>query len=363
MCVQKKIAYILLSYDAHHSGVYNKILDQISFWRSSGYIVQLFVITDLGSVEKWKSIDEQAVVLTDSNFLKKLCNRINVAKLAIATRPTMIYLRDSFPIRIPKSKIPVIVEIQSLMGQELRNRSWIRYFLFTILKKPTYANISGAVFVTQELLKINELQLSNHIPKIEIGNSINLERITPLPSRRDEQQGLFFVGSPNQPWHGVLELIDFARDNPEINVHIVGQIGEKTVSNLYFYGKLDADGYRTVADKCIAGVGSLNLKLNKMNQASSLKVREYLALGLPVILKYQDSDLDGADPFVLQLPNDGRSLTDFSAEIKAFLDRWATKRVPRSEIFKVDVQTKEVIRLEFMEEVLLKVATDKMPGG
>jgi hypothetical protein len=363
MCVQKKIAYILLSYDAHHSGVYNKILDQVSFWRSSGYIVQLFVITDLGSVEKWKSIDEQAVVLSDSNFLKKLSNRINLAKLAIATRPTMIYLRDSFPIRIPKSKIPVIVEIQSLMGQELRNRSRIGFILFTILKKPIYTKISGAVFVTKELLEINEVKLSSEIPKIEIGNSINLERIAPLPPRQEQQHGIFFVGSPNQPWHGVLELIDFARNNPEINVHIVGQIGKRTVSNLYFYGKLDADGYRAVADRCIAGVGSLNLKLNKMNQTSSLKVREYLALGLPVILKYQDSDLDGADPFVLQLPNDGRSLTDFSAEIKAFLDIWATKRVPRSEIFKVDVQTKEVIRLEFMEEVMLKVATDKMPGG
>ena len=325
--------------------------------------MQLFVITDLGSVDRWKSIDENAVVLVDSDLSRKISNRVNLVKLAIATNPSIIYTRDSFPILIPRSNIPVIVEIQSLIGQELKNRSWTRFVLFRIFKRGVYANVSGAIFVTQELMQMNEISLRQQIPKVAIGNSINLERIAQLPPRQEARHGLFFVGSSNQLWHGVVELIDFAENNPDIDVHIVGQIGMKTLSNLHYYGKLDSAGYRAVADRCVAGVGSLNLKLNRMNQASSLKVREYLALGLPVILKYQDSDVNSADSYVLQLPNDGRPLTDFSAEIKTFLDRWATKRVSRSQIFKVDVHNKEAIRLEFLEEVLLKVGTVKLPEG
>ena len=359
----KKIAYILTVQDAAHSGVYNKILDQVSFWRSSGYIVELYVITDLESAEKWKRIDENAVILLNSDLSSKISNRINLVKLAIAAKPTIVYIRDCFPIFIPRSNIPVIVEIQSLIGQELKNRSWTRYALFTILKKLVYSNVSGAIFVTQELMQMNEISLRPQIPKVAIGNSINLERIAQLPPRQEARHGLFFVGSPNQVWHGVVELIEFAKDNPEIDVHVVGQIGTEALSNLHYYGKLDSSEYRAVADRCIAGVGSLNMNLNRMRQASSLKVREYLALGLPVILKYEDSDVSGADSYVLQLPDDGRPLTDFSAEIKTFLDRWATKRVSRSQVFNLDVHNKEAIRLEFLEEVLLKVGTVKLPEG
>jgi hypothetical protein len=363
MCVEKKIAYALVCYGAQHSGVHKKILDQVSFWRSSGYLVQLFVITDVVSVSSWKSIDEHAVILIDSNIFRKIKNRIDLIKIASFTNPSIIYLRDSFPIRIPKSKAPVIVEIQSLIGEELKSRSWTKFTLFRIFKKPTYRNLSGAVFVTRELMEVNEIRMKHQFPKVEIGNSINLERVAPLPPRQFGKPAIFFVGSPNQPWHGVFELIHFAKSNPEVNVHIVGHVGKETLSNLYFYGKLDSAGYRAVAVKCNAGVGSLNMKVNRMNQASSLKVRDYLALGLPVIMKYDDSDLNGADPHVLQLPSDGRPLADFSAEIKIFLDNWANKRVSRDKILNLDVRNKEAIRLEFMEKVLLKATSDKLPRG
>jgi hypothetical protein len=95
-----------------------------------------------------------------------------------------------------------------------------------------------------------------------------------------------------------------------------------------------------------------------MTEASPLKVREYLALGLPVILKYKDVDLESPEEYVLQLPNDGRQLGDFSSEIRSFLHQWSSKRVLPSQITKIDVAVKEEIRLGFFERVLSQRAEE-----
>ena len=361
--IKKKIAYTLTVYDAAHSGVYRKILDQVTFWRSAGYVVQLFVITDYKSVTYWQEIDSSAVILIDSNRLARFTNRFKLMKMAIEFEPWIIYLRDSFPIRVPKSKIPVVIEIQSLVGQEVKARSRIKFLSFVILKRFLYAQISGAVYVTHELMEINEFGLRNRISKITIGNAINFKRIEPLSPRREHQLALFFVGTPNQPWHGVSELIEFGRKNPEINIHIVGERGIEKLPNIFFYGKLNPIEYRSVADKCVAGVGSLNLVVNHMKEASPLKVREYLALGLPVILKYKDTDLDPTEPYVLQLPSDGRPLSEFTMEIKMFLDEWSTKRVTREEIANLDIEIKEMNRLEFFEDVRMNIPNEDKPRG
>jgi glycosyltransferase involved in cell wall biosynthesis len=165
---------------------------------------------------------------------------------------------------------------------------------------------------------------------------------------------LFFVGSPNQKWHGVEELVEFATLNPDIQVEIVGDTADVKLSNITFHGVLSPEEYRTIAAKCIAGVGTLNLSAKKMFEASPLKVREYLAMGLPVIIKYKDVDLDSSEDYVLELPSDGRKLSHFSREVRLFLDEWSNKRVSSSQVVKIDVATKEEIRLRFFKKVIAK---------
>jgi hypothetical protein len=350
----QKIAYVLISKDAAHSGVYKKILDQITFWRLSGYSVQLFVVTDFDSISYWQKIDEKAVILLDKSRIAKFLNRIRIFRLAIKSRPSLIYLRDSFPLRIHKCSIPIVIEVQSLVGEELKIRSRAKYLLFRYSKKYIYSRINAAVYVSRELLRLNEFQFKDTIPKITIGNGINLNRIEVLPQRIESKLGLFFVGNPNQLWHGVSELVEFARLNPDIDIHVVGNSNQTRLSNLFFYGRLTPDEYRDIASKCVAGIGSLNLIVIQQKESSSLKVREYLALGLPVILKHEDTDLSPDDSHVLQLPDTQLNLAAFAPEIRTFLLEWKNKRVPREEILSLDVQAKEAIRLEFFESILSK---------
>lgn len=346
-----RIAYSLIAYDAIHSGVYTKILDQVTFWRSQGKVVQLFLITDEVSAPHWKVIDPSATILVDLNLASKIINRILLVRLASKSNPSIIYLRESFPILIPRTKIPIVLEVQSLVGNELKIRNRKMSLLFNLLKKRIYSQVSGGVFVTSELNEINEFHFADDLPKIAIGNAINFDRVTPLTLNPSINMGVFFVGTPKQPWHGVSDLVRFGELNPDIDVHIVGDEGESTSPNVFFYGTLQTSDYYKIASLCVAGVGTLNLSAKQMEEASPLKVREYLAMGLPVITRYRDVDLDPSSDFLLQLPADERAFSDFSLEIRSFLESWRSKRVDRTAISHLDVTVKETLRLGFFEQV------------
>lgn len=346
-----KIAYALSCFDVEHSGVFKKIRDQVNQWTSLGHTVQLFVITDQESKIHWQKIDPHSVILIDTNLKSKIMNRLKLIPEALKISPSVVYLRDIFPLRIPKCASPIIIEVQTLVGSELRIRSKLRSRIFQLGKKFHYRHLAGAIFPTNELMRLNEFELSSTLPKIVIGNGISLNHVEILPPRPQGKPSLLFLGTPNQSWHGVSELIEFARLNPDIGVELVGESGISALPNLRFHGFLRSDEYRQLAIECVAAVGTLNLSAKHMTEASPLKVREYLALGLPVIVKYIDVDLDPESDFVLQLPLDGRVMGDFSAEIQSFLDYWSNKRVLRSKVRNLDVAVKEKIRLGFFDEV------------
>jgi hypothetical protein len=190
-----------------------------------------------------------------------------------------------------------------------------------------------------------------------------MDRVIPLNLNPPTNLSLLFVGTPRQPWHGVSDIVRFGELNSDIDVHIVGDEGESSSPNIFFYGTLQISEYREIASICVAGVGTLNLSAKQMAEASPLKVREYLALGLPVITRYRDVDLDPSSDFVLQLPVDERSFSDFSPEIRTFLQSWTSKRVERRAVAHLDVSVKESVRLEFLEQVQYTHNANVQPKG
>jgi hypothetical protein len=89
-----------------------------------------------------------------------------------------------------------------------------------------------------------------------------------------------------------------------------------------------------------------------MTEASPLKSREYLALGLPIISRYEDTDFPEGRDFILRLPSDNRQLSDFASEIETFANNWKGRRVSRNEISNIDVNAKERSRLDFFYSLL-----------
>ena len=122
---------------------------------------------------------------------------------------------------------------------------------------------------------------------------------------------------------------------------------------MIFHGQLAVEQYSKIARNCNLAFGTLNQQVTGMNEASPLKVREYLALGLPVVIRYIDTDFHGNHSFILNLPFDNRRLVDFKDEIFKFSSDWQNKRVSNFEVEPfISAKNKENQRIRFFERIL-----------
>ena len=159
-------------------------------------------------------------------------------------------------------------------------------------------------------------------------------------------------------WHGVDKLLPLAERYSDLQIHIVGyrraDLQGKIPENVHLYGYLDHEDVK----KVLAGVdvvfGTLALYRKKMEEASSLKIREALAYGIPVILAYHDTDLTDIDSdLFLFLPNTETNVLDHAEAIHDFAFRVRGMRVERDLVAaRISQQHKEEARLKFFEEVL-----------
>ena len=76
------------------------------------------------------------------------------------------------------------------------------------------------------------------------------------------------------------------------------------------YPFLEKNEFLDIFKTAVAGIGSAGLYEKQMNEACAIKVREYLAAGLPVIIPYKDTAFvdNNLPEWVLELPNQKLSL-------------------------------------------------------
>ncbi|WP_138494502.1 glycosyltransferase [Paenibacillus pinistramenti] len=127
--------------------------------------------------------------------------------------------------------------------------------------------------------------------------------------------------------------------------------GGELPPNLFFHGKLTRSGYQTLLDQADAAIGTLALYRKDMKEASPLKVREYLANGLPVIIGYEETDFPEEVPFLLRLPAERNNICPHLQEITRFVEAWQGRRIAAGEAARLDTGRKEAERLRFMAEI------------
>jgi glycosyltransferase involved in cell wall biosynthesis len=251
-----------------------------------------------------------------------------------------------------KTQTKIVLEVQSKLQAEVFSRSLVLGILSILLDAFYLKKIDKFVFVSTELSQTKRFKKYLHPGNFTvISNGIALERITILDfSAKANEFELIFLGQDGQPWHGIEQIIELARDLPEFKFHIVGVSRPVNVElqNLLFYGHLTEVEYLPIARKCCVAIGTLNLKAKKMKEGSSLKLREYLALGLPVVIRYSDSDFMELRDFILQIPDNEEPITHFSKAVDEFTRYWHGRRVSRDLIAHVDMNIKERARLTFL---------------
>lgn len=368
-----KIAY-LLDWDLiAESGVLKKIESTINEWETQGHEVHLMIVshkTNSQFIPKVKNVwvftRRQFRILIFSS-LKTFCGRNHAfgeifSKLqqilpdAIYYRPgTMWYPNISRCLTVA----PVILEINSIDENEAKlfyRISGVRYRVFNFGRRKIIGQAKGIIALTHE---IADYMKSSGKPVQVIANGICVTTTKYHKSFRThflERPQLLFIGSPGQAWQGFDKVVELSRLMPEVDFHLVGpdSVEGQQPINLKVYGYLKYDALEEIYKVADIGIGTLALYLKEMEEACPLKVREYILFGLPVILGYRDTDLDGQD-FVLNIGCHENNIGENLPLIRQFVHKWHTGHVSlRTCEQLIGMKQKEMTRLFFIKSIIEK---------
>lgn len=350
-----RIAYVCYWSVFVFDGVAKKITTQAERWARAGHDVETFALTPgaRGRPQRW---DARPYPFGSA------ASRTRAAVLLLRDlrrfRPDVVYLRYDLlppPLHVITRLHPTVVELNSDDQREyaFRRRGARLARLYGAWNWRTlYGNTAGIVSVTSALL---DLVARYERPSTVIGNGIELEGLPSLPAEPGERPTIVFSGTPGQGWHGVDKLVDLARARPEIDVSLIGFDPDPALPpNVTAHGFLDRAAYEAIFARADVALGSAALHRKEMSEASPLKLREYLAYGLPVILPYEDTDLVGVDDWwLLRLPNDEGNLLEAADAIVRFAAGVRGRRVPRADVAdRIGAEAKERARLEFFARLL-----------
>jgi len=115
---------------------------------------------------------------------------------------------------------------------------------------------------------------------------------------------LFLKGSSgNSPWNGLDRLLEgmaIYKGQCNIRLYVVGhfikdefKIPESIQNNVHVTGFLEGSELDNIFNKCHVACGTLSLYLSGQVENATLKVRNYIARGIPFFYAYEDVDLKG----------------------------------------------------------------------
>jgi len=251
-------------------------------------------------------------------------------------------------------RFPIVAEINTLDLAEYKiTLSYPEYIYYRMTRRRLFACYRGIVCVTNELMQHHS---AFGKPVAVIANGIDLANYAPLPPTNNKAPRFIFLGTPGHAWHGVEKILTLAELCPDFTFDIVGyginDIHGTVPPNVNCYGYLKEEQYQDILSQADVAIGALSLYVKNMEEACPLKVREYLAYGLPVIVGYKDTDLSDDAPYVLNIPNTPDNVLQSVESIRNFAQAWVGKRVPRRLIAHIDSSIKEKQRLAFMSRCL-----------
>jgi glycosyltransferase involved in cell wall biosynthesis len=330
------------------------MIQQMTEWRERSHEVRLFLLAREEVAQDWISY---AHYVSSSRGAYDLFAASRVlAKRSAEFSPDVIYLRYGYPlpawIRAAQAGA-MVIEVNSDDTQEYRLTTKAPQILFNkLLRRKLLSAAAGAVFVT------NELGASPNFPlparRVVIGNGIRLSDYDVVASHAGQVPTLVLLASDlTQPWIGLDKVLRLAERQPDWQFHIIGKTNATSqLANCTFHGELTRERYLPLLQKSDVGLDVLALHRKGLHEASALKTREYLAVGLPVIAGHADPDLPDGTPFVLRLPNSEENVSVSDEAISAFLTLWKGRRVPRDQVMHLDIGRKEEQRLTFMKRVV-----------
>lgn len=350
-----KLAYLVQWDLQQEDGVNKKLAAQTRAWQAAGHDVRLFALAPTSAV--WAGLAALPCTITPAGpFWRRFAAARAAVAGVLAWQPELVYLRFGtwYPAYDTLCRaLPVVLEINTDDVSQYRRQLPLPMFLYHRLSRGRLLRAAaGIVAVSGELAA--RLAWTGR-PMLVVANGIDLAAYPQLPAPANERPRLFFIGSPHCPWHGVGEIAALAQAQPDWDFEIVGLApGEwpAQTPNVRLHGQLPAAQYERLMAQADVALGSMAWYANGMAEACPLKVREYLACGLPVIVGYQDTDFPDGSPFLLSVPNRPGALLAARDQVAAFIATWRGRRVPRTAVQCLASEAKEARRLDFFATLL-----------
>ncbi len=229
--------------------------------------------------------------------------------------PDVIYFRYSGGMPFLGSALlrlspPVVTELNGVFPRTLRIRNayhkWVAERLFG---RSVLAAADGAVGVTKEILNIEKKRLSERCTSyLSLSNGCILpDRPIAYEPFEDGYLHAAFLGRGKRKG-GFDRILRMYEEHPDLNLKIhwcsdvEPEIRRSLPDQVHMEGYKDGPELTELLRRCDIGIGNLGFFRAGFSFGCPLKVRDYLAHGLPVIIGYDDPDLEEKDGFVLRIP-------------------------------------------------------------
>ena len=199
----------------------------------------------------------------------------------------------------------------TMEGAIVKNSPFSTY-LYRFIEKAigliVYRFASGVIGVTSEIVNYEKRRLIINKPSYVYPNGISLIDFPLADDKRSGALKFVFVASYFHYWQGLEDLLLIMSKSAfrDFELHVIGDIPDTTkplidmlrlTENVIIYGRLHKLEIKNVIENMDVGLGSFCLDRVNMKSASTLKVREYLALGLPVFSGHIDESLIGLETY------------------------------------------------------------------
>ena len=300
----------------YHGGIYAKLAMQAASARIQDLALEYYWLPAAKETNKFPSAQEINILPVDAGGV--INARLRQAALVneLSERFDIVVLRyplfDPVLFFVLKNKRRMVTEHHTKEIAELRLAGDLRWLTEKSLGGMYLSLFGGSVGVTNEIVDYENRRRLRRRPAMFIPNTVNPEEFSEaLDATRCTGGPVKFIFVANEfvRWHGLEEVLEAWRKyvrNVSDELHIVGKCSESLRSaasgTVIFHDRLGREELTQFYGECDYALGSFRLDLLGMNEGSTLKLREYLASGLPVACGQPDGAFPDQFPYILYQP-------------------------------------------------------------
>lgn len=302
------------------TGVDKKVIDQINAFNNNRLNCTLSIVKEkkglLGAILRRLPFSDAYYDWNNAKNYKDL-DYIYIRKPSIITHSFINNLRF---IRKVNPTIKILMEFPTYPYDQEFNTS-IKDIPFIIKEK---INRKKLIDVVDRVVIYSNFDNVFEVPTIKIVNGIDVKRIDPINSHEPvigKSINICAVAKVAK-WHGYDRFIkglgNYYKKGGEYNIcfHIVGDgeevsrleklaISENVSNHVIFHGFKSGEELNKIYDNSDIAVEVLGMHRKNKNKSSSLKSREYLLKGIPIITSSQIDILHNKDfKYCLKAPSD-----------------------------------------------------------